>query len=299
VRGHVTLATQETPQPNLLAALTSPEATSSGRSASVDRQGNFDIKSVVPGLYILSVSVIRSSKPPYSTQIALTVGSAGVDGLTVNVPPPVELNGTVRAEGNDPIAFRNVRIAFTASGAVGAGNRSFAVSANESGAFHVENVNPDRYIVSSAGVPGGRYLKAVRAGGVDALANGLDLSGGSPGVIEIVLGAKAGILTGLVQAEKSGQPFSGATVVLAPQEKERREQSLYYKTTLSGAEGRFTFSGVPPGAYRLFAWEWNGDDFNYLDPDSAKPFESRGQAVAIREGDYLELQLTAIPAGAH
>jgi hypothetical protein len=48
-------------------------------------------------------------------------------------------------------------------------------------------------------------------------------------------------------------PFSNATVVLVP-EKTRRQNLALYRQTLSAENGTFSFTGILPGDYKLFAW---------------------------------------------
>jgi hypothetical protein len=174
------------------------------------------------------------------------------------------------------------------------GTRNYSATVDQAGAFHLENISPDRYALTVSGALGNRYLKAVRAGGIDALTNGLDLAGGSPGVIDIVLGANAGRITGVTNAAKTGQPIPGALLALIPQEKERRGQSAFYKSATSGSDGRFAFAGIAPGQYKVFAWEQMADDFNYMDPECINPVESKGQAIVMHEGDAPDLRVDAI-----
>jgi hypothetical protein len=59
--------------------------------------------------------------------------------------------------------------------------------------------------------------------------------------------------------------------------------------------GRFTFLGLPPGDFKLFAWEpREGLEFN--DPDFIKDFEDRGAHVHIEAQHQKTVQLPVIPA---
>src|SRR4051812_19126342 len=93
-----------------------------------------------------------------------------------------------------------------------------------------------------------------RAGDDEVLITGLDLSKGPAGPIDIVLSPNAGLVEGSVQNDKQ-QPSVGATVVLVPQEKERRDQMSYYKNVTTDQHGRFTVKNLDPGEYKVFAWE--------------------------------------------
>jgi hypothetical protein len=63
------------------------------------------------------------------------------------------------------------------------------------------------------------------------------------------------------------------------------------KTT--DALGRFSLLGLPPGDFKLFAWE-TVQGTNYTDPDFLKGFEDRGTPVHIQERRQQTVQLEAI-----
>src|SRR5207249_9923056 len=94
---------------------------------------------------------------------------------------------------------------------------------NDDGTFRIEDVGPDLYNLNIFGLPDGFYLKAVRSGEADLLASGLDVTAGQPAPLQVVLSPHAGQLTGAVQNPATSQPAPGATVVLIPQEKDRRD----------------------------------------------------------------------------
>jgi hypothetical protein len=85
-------------------------------------------------------------------------------------------------------------------------------------------------------------------------------------------------------------------VVLIPQEKERGEVSLFYRTANTDANGNFTMARVNPGEYKVYAWE-EVENGAWFDPDFLKPVESKGSPVSVREGTPGSVQLTLIPAG--
>jgi hypothetical protein len=62
---------------------------------------------------------------------------------------------------------------------------------------------------------------------------------------------------------------------------------------MADSGGRFTISGVPPGDYKLFAWD-EIDRGAYLDPDFLQPYEDFGKAVRVEEGSNVTLQLDLI-----
>jgi hypothetical protein len=59
--------------------------------------------------------------------------------------------------------------------------------------------------------------------------------------------------------------------------------------------GRFSLSGLPPGNFKLFAWE-TVPATDYTDPDFLRAFEDRGTPVRIEEAQQQTVQLEVITA---
>ena len=67
---------------------------------------------------------------------------------------------------------------------------------------------------------------------------------------------------------------------------------------VTDANGRFSFRGVPPGDYKVFAWtdvELGAPE----DPEFRRPFESLGAAVRLGTGESAAVNLKAIDPGAN
>jgi hypothetical protein len=96
----------------------------------------------------------------------------------------------------------------------------------------------------------------------------------------IVIGTRPGSLEGRV-VDSRQQAVHGATVALI------HDDNLRYRVneqfTYSETSGRFEFQNVPPGAYKLFAWE-SVDRGAWQDPEVMRGVESRGVAVRVEEG---------------
>ena len=60
-------------------------------------------------------------------------------------------------------------------------------------------------------------------------------------------------------------------------------------------EGRFTFRGITPGDYRIFAWE-DIEPFAYFDPAVVKQYEAAGKLVRIQESSAETAEVRIIPA---
>ena len=263
------------------------------RPSGIDATGNFDIGSVTPGSYTL-VASMPGRGSSLVTRMPVEVGNSNVENLSITVNPAVSLSGGVRLADKAVGNVSTVQVTLRARDPIGMtlGVATPTAKVKEDGSFALPNVNPDNYNVTLSGLPDGFYVKSVSSGGQDVLSPGLDLSSGAAGPIDIVLAPNAGQAAGLVQNDQQ-QPAPGVTVVLIPQERERKEQTQYYKTATTDAAGSFTFKNLDPGQYKVYAWR-EVESGAYMDPDFVGPVENRGETLTIREGSQENLQLKLI-----
>jgi hypothetical protein len=105
------------------------------------------------------------------------------------------------------------------------------------------------------------------------------------------LAANGGQVSGTVGNE--GQPRQ-ATVVLVPQEAELRLSPHAYRFVPTDSRGAFSFKGVRPGVYRLFAFE-SIAPFAWMDPGILNGVEGLGQDLVVNESERVTRQLKPIP----
>lgn len=167
--------------------------------------------------------------------------------------PPATLAGRVLDEGGRPVSGAQVELAWDgrvpplieARGGPDEQRRgsSARTRADEQGAFLLENLPAGRSAVLVAVPPGASDPRLAVEVGVELRA-GEEHAG-----LELVL-SPARRLEGRVLLEGAG-PLAGARVDLVPRVPGRgRVEALRAETDL---EGRFAFSSLPPGAYRITA----------------------------------------------
>jgi hypothetical protein len=139
--------------------------------------------------------------------------------------------------------------------------------------------------------PPNTYVQSIRFGGQDVLRDGLHIDGATSETLEIVVSPNAGRLEGNVSLDR--QKFANATVVLVPAPSLRQQTSLY-QTTHTNAEGHFTFDNIPPGSYKVFAWE-DVEPLAWFDAEFMRSIESRGTEVLVRESAKDSIEMTLIP----
>lgn len=293
VRGHVLDAASKQAARNVGVAMERRDELRyvfySNLSSQVDAQGNFEIKSVTPGAYILEAFTQVNGKQ-YRAQQVLDVRESDIENVVLELGPPGELKGQWRVEGQ-PVANlpeTHIWLEEEQNSMGGSGGRL-----RPDGSFTISDVEPGRYQLNICCLSD-YYFKSARLGDREVLESGLDLTHGIGGSLEITVSSNGGQLEGVV-LNANDQPEAGATVVLVPDEP-RRGQSRLYKEVTTDQYGRYTIKGIAPGEYKLFAWE-EIEDGAYENPDFLKLFEALGEPRTIREGSRESAQLRLIPAG--
>jgi hypothetical protein len=261
--------------------------------------GSFEFLGVLPGPYYL---VAQERSGLVSTPIPVLVGNTGVDNLSIGVAPGISLSGRIVVEGvtqnpGEPDLLARVLVLPRPemdSIALSSGPASIVrLSGND---LTWTNLAPGDYqfhLTQGALQPNQKplHIKSMRLGQTDAMGT-VRISGSTTEVLEIVLTAATGSVEGTAAANATAATAAtAATVVLVPAV--ARKRTALYKTVIAGADGRFSFQDIPPGDYKLFAWDdvetgaWQNADF-------IRQYESRGRAVRISGESKESVQLDVI-----
>ncbi|MFZ0961250.1 MAG: carboxypeptidase-like regulatory domain-containing protein [Terriglobia bacterium] len=259
---------------------------------SANAQGTFEISGVTPGSYYLYAMLIEEGGRQCFGRQALEVGDADIDGVTLAVAPGVEIKGRLRVEGQTDSDLGSLTVSLlpkTAFMPFGGGGYAPAKS---DGTFLIKNAYDGDYEINVANLPENYFVKSARLDGVDVLAAGVTVdSKQAPGSLEIVVNPNGASVDGMIS--KDQQPFQGATVVLVPDPPHRGEKRLF-KSITTDQNGHFVLQGLPPGDYKVFAWE-KIEHGAYTIPEVLAPYESLGESVHITEGARNTVQLDLIP----
>lgn len=140
----------------------------------------------------------------------------------------------------------------------------------------------------------GIYVKSIRFGSADVLNGGLSLESYNPEqTLQIVLAA-GGRLEGAVFTDRK-EPAANVKVALIPDYAARGRDDLYRSATTDAA-GVFKIQGIPPGDYRVLAWEDIADGA-WQDEEIQRAAAPQAKTVRIREGEPSAVELVAVPEG--
>jgi Carboxypeptidase regulatory-like domain len=290
VRGTVYSVLSRAPAGATVMLMSPEESGSTARySIKTDEKGSFEMKNVNPGSYVLAAKALAGDgQLGFATIQVADIDYARADvivgpGVTVNVrlfgdaPPSTDLRGT-------QISLLPLET-FTPSPA--------AATLQPSGVFVLPGVQPGTYVLNVAGLPGDAYVTAAQSAGRDLLSQfvQVDYENGAP--LDIQLAFDGGQIAGSV-ADATGKVSDGATIVLVP-DKARRTRPDQYRVTTSDTEGTFAIRGIPPGEYKLFAWQ-AVEPNAYLNDDFMLNYENLGMTAQVSPGERKQMQIRVIPA---
>jgi hypothetical protein len=275
----------------------------SARGATTDAQGNFEARGLAPGNFIFASQAMVGEKR-YSARVSVQVGQADIDGIELRPAPPLEVNGTIRLEGNAKPMFANGRVMLQSRDS--GYSQAYSAQTKEDGTFTIKNVEAGAYRITASlplaaaaagqgSAPTPLYLKSVRCGNADATESGVDFTGGSACDLTVTFSANGGQIEGTVERDSSdSQQQQQVIVTIVPDGPRRGTDNL--PVSGAGANGSFRLAGIAPGTYKVFAWDGARVDLNAVryDPEYSKPYESQGQTVRITENAKESLTLKLV-----
>jgi len=272
-------------------------------ASSID--GSFEFAGVLPGPYVLSAqdrAFLPGTNGLVSTPVAVVVGDRDIDNIAIAAEPGIALSVRLTAAGVAPGQtdsfnglvgmLRPDMDASSGGSPVNLRSPNFLLGSGNAMSF--SNVPPGDYqfqilqqVVRENVKP--LYIKSMRLGREDAMGT-FHLSADSAQVLEVVLTTGTGSIEG-VALGRAGDPAANVTVVLVPTN--ARKQMALYQTLVTGSDGKFRFQEIPPGDYKLFAWE-DIETGAGANAEFIRPYESRGRAVRVSENSKEEVQLNVI-----
>ena len=241
-------------------------------SMTTPNNGAFEIKNVPPGEYDLYASLddpagYVSSTAPATAKIAygrtaIDVRSSDLDSVTVSVHSGVDVHGGVVVDGKP--ASAPLRLSLQPLGsAVGLAVLNFIgrepstkINIQQDGSFTIPSVPESAYrlaVQMLLPLSATAYIADIRQHATSIYDDGFVIGTSAVSPIEVVIKTNGGAVQGTVVGPNE-QPFTaGALVALIPQPSRRQNPALY-RTAVSGSQGEFKLSAVPPGSYKIFAW---------------------------------------------
>lgn len=263
---------------------------------------------------LLSQGVNLGGALPIGIHLPIEMGNQNVENISLNLLPGGTLIGEFVFEGKlatdltpqQKSSFRvnlvrepeipGASLGGASNGAIAANSvdNSFRLPSIFPGDFRVmisPFVSPFSWAPSQPTVLGG-YVKSIRYGNADVLNDGLHLNSNNPDQrLQITL-ATGGTLSGAVTNDRN-EPVPNVKVALVP-DFIYRKRNEFYRNVTTNSSGSFNLQGIPPGDYKIFAWEDIADGA-WQDPEVLRDFETRGKVVRINEGAQAAVEVVVIP----
>ena len=274
----------------------------------VSGDGSFDIDGIAPGSYILFTQDGTIAQP-------VDVGEADVT-VTLTEPPAISLNGHLTFDRGLSAGTTNpnpsdLQIRMTREPDLPAapmGGPGFNRPPLPNGTITLNNIPPGDYRIDmwpfafrrEGAITSGRpmpedfvnaYVKSIRLGNADLLADGLHLWGPTQASLEIVIGLNGAQVEGTT-VDNRREPAANITIAAVPDGSNKGRTDLY-RTTTSDRRGRFAMEGLAPGDYTFYAWD-DVDRGAWESPEFMRAFEGRGRFVRLREGKNEALDLNVL-----
>jgi hypothetical protein len=161
----------------------------------------------------------------------------------------------------------------------------------------IENIVPGRYWVKVNSSHG--FVSSATCGGIDLQQHPLVVSGGASPPIEITMRDDWAEVDGTVEGHgPSSSPFqssvssgSSPQVYFVP----LPDSSGEFRDAWVGPDGKFNAQQIPPGVYRVLAFDRSQQELEYHNSEAMRAYESKGQMVRLvgNQKEHLRLQLIA------
>jgi hypothetical protein len=255
------------------------------RQATTDEKGNFRLKGVPPGSYVIAAYQQSEGEDVYEARgrQKIEVGGENIDSLTISLGG-INIQGRVTVAGAGTLTLDRLRVGL--SGVDEDGQFSGQGRVKKDGTFEIPWVSDGNFALYVQGLGDDGYVKSARLGSDDILEKGLQLEKGGPGGrLEVVVSSASAQLEGSVSGDDGA--VIGASVRASPE-----PETPYNRSGSHGARtdqtGHFSLTGLAPGTYRVVA--------KYPASPASGALWSDPQIVTLSEHEHKTVQLTIAKA---
>jgi protocatechuate 3,4-dioxygenase beta subunit len=228
----------------------------SGASFVTPRAGGvFAFENLSPGEYTLISQYTLPSGVMLTASVDVSTDDRAVTPVTMRLEPGAPMSGHVVFRGrSQPPDPTSAAIQFTHTDHALQFNRISPPKVASDGTFTVEGLMPGKYRASATvRAPAGGMpwtLASITAGGVDVTDSGIDVSQGVARDIVVTFTDEATELSGVVQ-NTDGHPAPDYFVAVFAADEKLWESSRRIRMARPDVNGRYVFTGLAPGTYRL------------------------------------------------
>jgi len=258
--------------------------------------GAFEIPSVPPGNYDLFASMgnpLGSPGPGGGIQAwgrtKVKVLNQDVENVRVTIHPSVDVAGVVKIDGKPATGVATLKIGLSPTGAASTlanyrGILDRTQTPDASGKVTIPLAAEGTYQVFIQGADN-LFISDVRQGNTSILTSGIDVRNAPPPAFEVLLSSSGGDV-------EVAASIGGATLFLIPVD---RQMLSLTRTATAGADGKYSFRGVRPGDYKVFAVAPGGATPARLTSELLSKIESKGANVTVKASASTRITVEADP----
>jgi len=262
-----------------------PESWGNRFMSQTKAEGEFEITEVTPGEYTVLAFMIQDDKL-YATQEDIEVTTADVSALRLIIGPGVSIPGRVLWEGQPNLAGEEETVYLQPLGTGGWIGKESRV--DEKGEFLLKEVADGLFSLGVQGISNDCYIKEIRYGETVLPEREFRVAKGANANLEIAISSRGAKVQGRVSNDDD-LPVAGAWAVVIP-ELSKRKLHYLYKIGNTDQFGHFELRGLPPGKYKLFAWE-GVEEGIWEDEEFLKGYEDKGIMIEVKDGDAQTAEL--------
>jgi hypothetical protein len=230
---------------------------------------------VPPGRYKLVIGDVQGT---FATTKWIEVGSEDVT-VTLPFPDPPDVTAKVRVVDGDASLLKKAMLRLYRYGDPGYNMRPL----DPDGTARFPAQAADRYVIDLRSEQ--LYIRSVSARNARVVDGQVELPETGAVDLEIVAGGDGAMVKGKVRA--NGKPARAVLVVLAPRKESGNPSD--YSGYQSESDGSFSFPGVRPGEYVLFATtDWQ---LEFASPAAIRPYLAAGKLVKAEANKTVEVEI--------
>ena len=247
-------------------------------------QGTFAIRGVPPGHYRLRANLGYMADgvlQQLAAEIPVDVGGSDVDGLdlTLDSGPTVDvtLHGLTESQIDPTTTGVSLQNADPTLGRGGTG-------LDKDGTFHFSQLSPGRYWLSVRAPES--CVESLKLGEREVPGGAFDVAAGASMHLDATVSKHCGSIQ--MRAVRDGEAVPDAKVVLLLNGTAKDPGEL--KEDFANDEGEYSFSGLTPGQYLVWAWAVQGKGA-MTGPASLAAVEQQATVIEVKAGDPVHVDV--------
>ena len=235
--------------------------------------------------------------PAYVTgRASVDVLDRNVDGVTVRVGS-ADIAGRIVMPAGMPLPTMEIRLVPVLGTPAPLWHHAWTAQVRSEGRFTLPAVPPGNYRLEFFPAVPDAYVSDIRVGQASVFNDGILRVTAEPfDPVEVVFSSGGGTVQGDAQiAPAAARPVTSGKIVLVPMSTQRQNPLLYKQETYLAGRA-FRFSNVPPGQYKVFAFENLPGGGAEMNAEFMSKYEPFGESIKVTGAGVVRVSVRMIEA---